>query len=254
VKNVVERPSLDLEPQPVVEVVPEWPDGQLRRWERAFAEQPDRYGSAESAPARAAARAFGRAGVGDLLELGGGQGRDTLFFAGLGLGVTVVDFATIAVATIERKGRAAGLEDRISALVHDVRRPLPFAGRSFDACYAHMLFCMALSEAELRRLTLEVRRVLRPGGLCIYTARTTDDPDYGRGTHNGESLYENDGFVVHFFDRGLVERLAPGFDIVDVTEFEEGALPRRLFRVTLRKRASRDSSSLDARNRRLRRL
>jgi hypothetical protein len=33
----------------------------------------------------------------------------------------------------------------------------------------------------------------------------------------------------------VVERLAAGFEIVSVDEFEEGKLPRRLFRVTMRK-------------------
>jgi hypothetical protein len=41
--------------------------------------------------------------------------------------------------------------------------------------------------------------------------------------------------VVHFFDRAFVDELADGFEIVAVDEFEEGALPRRLYRVTLRK-------------------
>jgi hypothetical protein len=76
---------------------------------------------------------------------------------------------------------------------------------------------------------------LRPGGLNVYTARTTDDPDYGKGEHRGERLYELGGFVVHFFDRDLVERLAQGFNLAAVDEFEEGALPRRLYLVTMRK-------------------
>jgi hypothetical protein len=40
---------------------------------------------------------------------------------------------------------------------------------------------------------------------------------------------------VHFFDRPKVEWLAKGYEIVGIEEFEEGQLPRRLFRVTQRK-------------------
>jgi len=50
-------------------------------------------------------------------------------------------------------------------------------------------------------------------------------------------MYESSGFVVHYFGRDLVERLARGFDLLDVTELEEGDLPRRLYRVTQRKPA-----------------
>jgi hypothetical protein len=44
------------------------------------------------------------------------------------------------------------------------------------------------------------------------------------------------GFVVHYFDKAMVEHLAGGFDLLDIEEFEEGSLPRKLFQVTLRKK------------------
>ena len=44
------------------------------------------------------------------------------------------------------------------------------------------------------------------------------------------------GFVVHYFDRAMVESLAEGYDILGIEEFEEGSLPRKLFQVTLRKK------------------
>ena len=78
-------------------------------------------------------------------------------------------------------------------------------------------------------------RALKPGGLCVFTVRNTSDPDYGHGIHCGEDLFENQGFIVHFFDRAKVERVAKGYQIIGIDEFEEGKLPRRLFRVTLRK-------------------
>ena len=34
------------------------------------------------------------------------------------------------------------------------------------------------------------------------------NPDYMCGIHRGEGLYENGGFIVHFFDRAKVELLA----------------------------------------------
>jgi SAM-dependent methyltransferase len=124
----------------------------------------------------------------------------------------------------------------ITAICHDVRKPLPFDDESFDACYSHMVYCMALTRAELEFLSDEIKRILKPKGLNIYTARNTKDPHYGTGIHHGEQIYEVGGFVIHFFSRQMVEDLAKGFEIVSVDEFEEGQLPRRLFRVTLRKK------------------
>jgi len=170
-----------------------------------------------------------------VLELGAGQGRDALFFARQGLRVQAADFVADATAAIEAKAVAAGLDASLTALRHDAREPLPFDAGVFDACYAHMLLCMALTTAEIERLVGEVWRVLRPGGLFVYTVRATDDAHYGAGVARGDDMYEHGGFIVHFFSRALVDRLATGWAPLDMTDIEEGELPRRLFRVTMRR-------------------
>lgn len=210
-------------------------DGQRSQWERALSERPDRFGTQASEPARATVKLLLDEQLTRVLELGAAHGRDTLFFAEQGLEVHALDYAASAVATIKHKARDAGLSATVTAAMHDVREPLPYPDLSFDCCYSHMLFCMALTVAELRFLTREILRVLRPGGLCIYTARSTRDPDFGNGSHHGEGLYEAGGFIVHFFSAATVARLAAGFEIVDVAQFDEGPLPRKLHRVTLRK-------------------
>ncbi|TAM79623.1 MAG: class I SAM-dependent methyltransferase [Acidobacteria bacterium] len=210
-------------------------NSQSAHWEKTFSEKPEMFGGKPSEPAMTAGGLFKREGKTSLLELGGGQGRDTLFFASEGFHVTVLDYSQTAVETITAKARAIALTDRIMALRHDVRQPLPFGDNAFDCCYSHMLFCMALTTAELDGLSQEIRRVLRPGGLNVYTVRHTKDPHYGTGIHRGEDMYEVGGFIVHFFSVEKMRQLARGYDIVSIDEFEEGGLPRKLYRVTLHK-------------------
>ena len=210
-------------------------DNQRAHWDTNFSQKPEMFGLEPSNPALKAAELFRKEGKTTLLELGGGQGRDTLFFAREGFRVTVLDYSQSAVEALKAKAGAAGLTDRITALRHDVREPLPFENDVLDCCYSHMLFCMALTTPELERLADEVRRVLKPGGLHVYTVRHTMDAHYGKGIHRGEDIYEMGGFIVHFFNREKVRQLARGCELVSIDEFEEGGLPRKLFRVTLRK-------------------
>jgi len=208
--------------------------GQPAHWAATFAANPDMYGTDPSAAGRAAAEAFTAAGLRSVLELGAGQGRDTLYLARQGLQVTALDYAPGTVETIAAKAEAAGLKDLVTVARHDIRQPLPLPDASIDASYSHMLFCMALTTSELERLAGDLRRVLRPGGLVVYTVRTTADAHFGAGTPRGDGMYEHGGFIVHFFDQALIERLAEGFELLDVTDFTEGELPRRLARVTMR--------------------
>ncbi|MGZ4249687.1 MAG: class I SAM-dependent methyltransferase [Solirubrobacteraceae bacterium] len=214
-------------------------DGQRSQWERALSERPDRFGTQASEPARATVKLLRRQHLTHVLELGPAHGRDTLFFASQGFEIHALDYAPSAVAKIKHEARDAGISARVTAVRHDVREPLPYPDESFGCCYSHMLFCMALTMADLRFLTREILRVLRPGGLCIYTARSTRDPDFAKGIHHGEGLYESGGFIVHFFTAATVKRLANGFEIIEIAQFEEGPLPRRLYRVSLRKPTSR---------------
>jgi SAM-dependent methyltransferase len=148
-----------------------------------------------------------------------------------GLDVTALDYSEEGLRELQL--RATRFEHQLVVAKHDVHEPLPFPNESFDGCYSHMLFNMALTTEELTILAQEARRVLRPRGVLVYTARHTRDAHYGVGADFGDNRFENGGFVVHFFDRDLVDLLADGFELDDVTTFTEGELPRKLFRVTM---------------------
>ena len=48
-------------------------------------------------------------------------------------------------------------------------------------------------------------------------------------------MFEQRGFIVCFFDRPLGDWFAAGFAVVELIEFDEWALPRKLLRIMLRK-------------------
>jgi len=205
---------------------------QRAQWENTYAAHPGMYGEQPSAPAVHAAGVFRAAGASDVLELGAGHGRDALFFAREGFTVQAADFSPVGLGQLQEAARARGVAERVTTAVHDMREPLPAADASVDAVFAHMLLCMALSTKEIHALVDEIRRVLRPGGTFVYTVRHTGDAHYGAGIARGDDIFEHGGFAVHFFSRHLVDALADGWSLYEVHAFDEGDLPRRLWRVT----------------------
>ena len=172
----------------------------------------------------------------NIVELGAGLGRDTIFFAQNSIHVEVLDYSQKAIETINNKSKKLNLEQFIKTKVFDVRKKLPFEDNTIDACFSHMLYCMALSNSDLKNLNKEISRILKPGGINIYTVRHTDDGDYKNGIHIGEDLYENDGFIVHFFSKDKINQLSKDFEILNIEKFEEGNFPRKLFKVTAKKK------------------
>lgn len=208
---------------------------QQPHWEKVFESACSIFGEEPSYPAKRAADIFEKERKNKILELGSGQGRDTCFFASKGFYVHALDYTESGLKTLKEKLENTGFSDPVT-LKHDVRDPLPFENESFDACYSHMLYCMALTTSELEFLSSEIKRVLKPGGLNIYTARHTGDAQYGTGIHRGEDMYEIAGsFIVHFFSKEKVEQLAEGYESFEIEEFEEGELPRKLYLVMMRK-------------------
>ena len=89
---------------------------------------------------------------------------------------------------------------------------------------------------DLDKLNSEIHRILKPGGINIYTVRNTDDGDYKKGIHRGEDLYEIDGFIIHFFSKKTIQNLINGYENLSIDYFEEGSFPRKLFFVYNKKK------------------
>ena len=208
-------------------------DRQSQHWEASFSSKPEMFGHE---PSLAAVKSLNFFKNKNIVELGAGLGRDTIFFAQNSIHVEVLDYSQKAIETINNKSKKLNLEQFIKTKVFDVRKKLPFSNNTIDACFSHMLFCMALSNLDLENLNKEISRILKPGGINIYTVRHTDDGDYKNGIHIGEDLYENDGFIVHFFSKDKINQLSKDFEILNIEKFEEGNFPRKLFKVTAKKK------------------
>lgn len=211
-------------------------DLQHPHWKSHWVNHPKLFTEPPSEAVKQAAQQFKEKGMTKILELGGGLGRDTLYLAAQGFQVYVLEYTKKGVETIRHRAMEVGMSNLILAKQHDLRNPLPFNQGCFDGCFSHILYCMAFTDEELNFLSQEIKRVLIPDGMNIYTARNTKDPMFGTGIHKGGNTFEIQGFVIHFFDVTMVKRLAKGYEILGIIELEEGTLPKRMYYVTHKSR------------------
>lgn len=211
---------------------------QKKHWDRTYSTAQDFFGKKASGLAMSALSVFKDNDVRTVLDLGCGQGRDTWYFAKNGLSVTALDYSEAGICQMADTIKREGLEGAVTAKVHDARKPMPFPDASFDAVYSHMFFTMELSEEEMSMVLQECRRVLRPGGINIYSVRNDHDPHYGKFIQRGKDMWQNpNGFVVHFLSEERIRALSGGYELLWIREFEEPSqqLVKKLYEVALRK-------------------
>ena len=192
------------------------------------------FGLEASEPAKKSLKIFQENSSKIIIELGAGLGRDSIFFAKNKISVNSLDYSKTGINIINKKILDNNLQN-ITAKVFDIRKKLPFQDNSIDACFSHMLYCMALTSAELSYLNNEILRILKPNGFNIYTVRNEYDGDYKNGIPRGEDMFEIDGFIVHFFTKEKVYSLMDGFKNILLENFEEGSFPRKLYFVVNKK-------------------
>ena len=210
---------------------------QSQHWEKNFSSKPEMFGLTPSLSAEKSLKIFKEKKINRIVELGAGLGRDSILFAKNSIHTFALDYSKAGIKIINQKNKENNLSNFLSTKVFDIRKDLPFEDSSIEGIYSHMLYCMALSDEDLKKLNSEILRVLKPGGINIYTVRHIDDGDFKNGIHRGEDLYENDGFIVHYFSKEKITSLLSGFKNIYLEKFEEGAFPRKLFRVVLEKKS-----------------
>ena len=210
-------------------------DQQSQHWEKNFSSKPEMFGLEPSVAAKKSLELFKSYNIKKIIDLGAGLGRDSIYFAQNSIQVEALDYSPSGIKIINQKINQNNFSNLVNTKILDVRKTLPFEDNSIDGFYSHMLYCMALTTSDLENLNKEIHRVLKPGGINIYTVRHTNDGDFKKGVQIVGDMYENDGFIVHFFSKNKINSLMNGFVNLETTNFEEGSFPRKLFFVCNKK-------------------
>ena len=146
-----------------------------------------------------------------LLDLGCGDGRDSLFFASEGLNVTSVDFSESGIKKLNELSKEKGLE--INAIQTDIRK-INFLDNSFDVIYAH-LSLHYFDDEITTQIFDKLFRILKKDGLIFIKCKSVEDALYGKGEEIGKDMYKK-GHIRHFFSEEYMKEKLRNFKILEV--------------------------------------
>ena len=78
-------------------------DQQSQHWETSFLSKPEMFGSEPSIAAVASLKSFQENNIKNIIELGAGLGRDTIFFAKNSIYVEALDYSKASIENIKNK-------------------------------------------------------------------------------------------------------------------------------------------------------
>lgn len=194
-----------------------------RFWDKIYSDDPSFFGEEPSKFALMCHKEFVKHRVQKVLELGCGQGRDSLFFDSKGLEVYAVDLSKIAIETLIAKAKTLNLDINLKNI--NAVEGLPFSNDYFDAVYSHMFYNMGFTDDELKFLFKETKRVLKNTGLLSFSVRNDKDIMYKKGTKVTENIYDINNFQIRFFTKEDIKFFVnDNFKIQNIIEdYEEAA-------------------------------
>ena len=202
-------------------------------WDKVYSNDSAFFGEEHSDFAQKCYSNFKRYGVKRLLELGCGQGRDTIFFASNGFDVHAIDASKVAIENINQKIRQKNIS--LDLRHFKVRQSLPYDNSYFDAVYSHMFYNMRFTDEELGFLFKESNRVLKNNGLLYFSVRNDKDVSYNKGKKIDNYIYEINGFQIRFFTKGQIQSFLENY--IEIKNIEESyEEPVNLYFVFCRKK------------------
>lgn len=147
-------------------------------------------------------------GCKNLLDLGCGDGRDSVFFSENGFDVTAVDYLDGGLKILQ------SISPKVKCEKVDVRS-LDFSDNSFDVVYAH-LSLHYFDDETTRKIVKSLSQMLRDGGYLFIKCKSVEDSIYGKGEKLGEDLYMF-GHQRHFFSEDYMRSvLGRDFEVLDI--------------------------------------
>lgn len=143
----------------------------------------------------------------NLLDLGCGDGRDSIYFSNKGIKVTALDFSKSGIKKLEEQN------NKIDCIFEDIKN-INFAENTFDVVYAHLSLHYFDNETT-SNIFANLYKILKKSGLIFVKCKSTDDSLFGQGKNIGENMWKK-GHIRHFFTKEYMAESLKKFKVIKV--------------------------------------
>ena len=157
----------------------------------------------------------------DMIELGCGNGRDSLFFIKNGINMTAVDSSSSAIELLNKFCKS----ENSQFVCDDFIKTDLLADKKYDYCYSRFTWHSITVEQE-DELLERLKTALKPGGKLFIEARSIHDDIYGMGVEVAKDTFYYDEHCRRFLRiEELTNKIKScGYDI-EYSEEKKGFAP-----------------------------
>ena len=157
--------------------------------------------------------------ISTLLELGCGQGRDSLFFTNFVSNVTSVDISENAINFVKKIKNERNLTN-LDLFVHDIIEPLDFPDKSFDMVYSNLAL-QFFDINQLNKIFLNISKIMSNDSFFMFSTKKSGDKYFNFGKKISENSFEYKDITRYFFEKSeITHLLEQNFQIISFEEDE----------------------------------
>ena len=141
----------------------------------------------------------------NILEIGCGQGRDSIFFSEKGYSIETFDISENAITFVNKTKKSFNLKN-LNAIVHDVTEPFSYSNNFFDFVYSNLAL-QFFDIDSLEKIFDNIYRVMKDEATILFSTKKKGDKYYDFGTKISEDAYEHKGITRYFYDKSVLEHM-----------------------------------------------
>ena len=188
----------------------------LGYWNKLYSKE-NYFGTGQTILANSAKELIDKYSIQKILELGCGQGRDSVFFAKYGYDVTATDISENAINFVEKIKDKHDLKN-LNLFVHDTKNSFDFLNEKFDLVYSNLAL-QFFDLSQLNNIFSRIHNIMNQNSFFLFSTKKPGDKYFNFGNKISDYAFEYKGITRFFFESNQIQDILK--DYFDIIFFEE---------------------------------